>query len=140
MYEINYIDRRKNNHKIKIAVASWQSAVGSRHPPLRLRIYKYTVVLTACIGGRGVCEKVAPVVKWAVVITDIIYIMLINMLVDFYHFLLFSFSLFYTYEFVIHYFQFVNFTHHFSLPIHPQEALKNWSIQCKPLPCRRNAR
>ena len=59
--------------------------------------------------------------------------MLINMLVDFYHFLLFSFSLFYTYEFLIHYFQFVNFTHQFRLPIHPKEALKNWSIQCKPV-------
>ena len=63
MYEINYIDRRKNNHKIKIAVASWPSAVG-----IHLFDCEYTnilMVLTACIGGRGVCEKVGPVVKWA---------------------------------------------------------------------------
>ena len=59
--------------------------------------------------------------------------MLINMLVDFHHFLLFSFSLFYTLKFLIYYFQFVNSMHLFSLPIHPQEALKNWSIQCKPI-------
>ena len=59
--------------------------------------------------------------------------MLINMLVDFHHFLLFSFSLFYTLKFLIHYFQFVNFMHFYSLPIHPKEALKNWSIPCKPV-------
>ena len=47
---------------------------------------------------------------WAL---SIIYIMLINMLVDFHHFLLFSFSLFYTLKFLIHYFQFVNFMHLF---------------------------
>ena len=38
------------------------------------------------------CEKVGPV--GPVVITDVIYIMLINMLVDFHHFLLFSFFYF----------------------------------------------
>ena len=59
--------------------------------------------------------------------------MLINMLVDFHRFLLFSFSLFYTLKFLIHYFQFVNSMDLFSLPVHPQEALKNWSIQCKPI-------
>ena len=47
-----------------------------------------------------------------VVITDM-YIMLIIMLVDFHHFLLFWFSLFYTLKFLIHYFQFINFTHLF---------------------------
>ena len=31
----------KNNHKIKIGVASWQSAVGSRHSPIRLQIPFY---------------------------------------------------------------------------------------------------
>ena len=53
------------------------------------------------MGREGVCEKVGPVVKWAstVVITDIIYSMLINMLVDFHHFLLFWFSLFHTLKF-----------------------------------------
>ena len=55
------------------------------------------------------------------------------MLVDFHHFLHFSFSLLYTLKFLIHYFQFVNSMPLFSLPIHPQEALKNWSIQCKPI-------
>ena len=48
----------KNNHKIKIAVASWQSAFGIR--PFDC---KYTEIY--CIGGRGVYEKVGPVVKWA---------------------------------------------------------------------------
>ena len=38
------------------------------------------------------------------VITDIIYIMLINILVDFHHLLLFWFSLFYTLKFLIHFF------------------------------------
>ena len=56
MYEINYIDRRKNNHKIKIAVASWQSAVGSY--PFDCEYTNILIVLTACTGGRGVCEKV----------------------------------------------------------------------------------
>ena len=54
----------KNNDKIKIAVASWQSAVGI-HP----FHCKYTnillIALTACMGREGVCEKVGPVVKWA---------------------------------------------------------------------------
>ena len=52
----------KNNHKIKIAVVSWQLAVGSRHTPLRLQIYflsfpKMLIALTAdridCLYGEG---------------------------------------------------------------------------------------
>ena len=54
-----------------------------------------------------------PVVTWASRYYCIIYIMLMNMLVDFHHFLLFWFSLFYTLKSLIHYFQFVNFTHLF---------------------------
>ena len=38
-------------------------AVGLRHPPLWLQIY-WNILIT-CIGGRGVYEKVGPVVKWA---------------------------------------------------------------------------
>ena len=57
--------------------------------------------------------------------------MLINMLVDFHHFLLFSFSLFYTFNSL--FFNLSTLRIFFSLPIHPQEALKNWSIQCKPI-------
>ena len=49
--------------------------------------------------------------------------MLINILMDFYHLLFFSVSLFHTLKFVINYFQFVNFTH-------PQEALQNWNTHC----------
>ena len=37
----------------------------------------------------GVCENVGPVVNGIVIITDIIYIMLINMLVDLHHFFCF---------------------------------------------------
>ena len=53
----------KNSHKIKIAVASWQSAF-SIHP-FDCKYTNILIILTACIGGRGVCEKVGPVVKWA---------------------------------------------------------------------------
>ena len=53
----------KNNHKIKIAVASWQSAFGIH--PFDCEYTNIQIVLTACIGGRGVCEKVGPVGKWA---------------------------------------------------------------------------
>ena len=59
--------------------------------------------------------------------------MLINVLVDYHHFLLFWFSLFYTLKFLIHYFQFVNFTHFFQPSYSPLGALKNSSIQCKPV-------
>ena len=50
----------KNNHKIKMDVASWQSAFDI-HP----FDCEYTNMLITCIGGRGVCEKVGPVVKWS---------------------------------------------------------------------------
>ena len=58
----------KNSHKIKIAVASWHSAVGIH--PFHCKNTNILIALTACIGregGRegGVCEKVGPVVKWA---------------------------------------------------------------------------
>ena len=101
----------KNNHKIKIAVASWQSAVGIRQ--FHCKYTNILIALTACMGREGVCEKVGPAIK-LVIITYIIYIMVINMLVDFHHFLLFScFFLFYALKLLIHYFQFVNFEHLF---------------------------
>ena len=64
-------------------------------------------------------------VNQLVIITNIIYILLINiMLADFHH----LFPLFHTFKFVIYYFQFVNFTHR----VQPsyQETLQNWDIQC----------
>ena len=80
------------------------------------------------------CEKVGPVVKWdsyyyryyiyylnqyvcgfssflALLVFFVLYFIIFNSL----------FSIFST----LHIF--------FSLPIHPQEALKNWTIQCKPV-------
>ena len=53
----------KNNHKIKIAVASWQLAVGIH--PFDCKNTNILIALTACMGREGVCEKVGPVVKWA---------------------------------------------------------------------------
>ena len=57
------LTRGKNNHKIKIAVASWHSAFGIH--PFDCEYTNILIVLTARIGGRGVCEKVGPVVKRA---------------------------------------------------------------------------
>ena len=58
----------KNSHKIKIAVASWQSAVGSRHPPLRPQICFFIISENAdridCMRREGVCENVGSVLKW----------------------------------------------------------------------------
>ena len=59
------------------------------------------------------------------------------MLPDTLDLLLFRFLSFDTLKSVIHYFQFVNFTHPFlrilfSLPIHPQQTLRIWNTQYKP--------
>ena len=55
-----------------------------------------------------------------VVITDVIYIMLINMLVGFHYLLLFWFLFVYTLKFLIHYFQNLSTLRiFFSLPIQP---------------------
>ena len=53
----------KNNHKIKIAVASWQSAFGIH--PFDCEYTTILIALTAYMGREGVCEKMGPVVKWA---------------------------------------------------------------------------
>ena len=54
----------KNSHKIKIAVASWHSAVDIH--PSHCKNTNILIALTACIGREGgVCEKVGSVVKWA---------------------------------------------------------------------------
>ena len=58
----------KNSYKIKIAVASWHSAVGIH--PFHCKNTNILIALTACIGREGareggVCEKVGSVVKWA---------------------------------------------------------------------------
>ena len=53
----------KNDQKIKITVASWQSAF-SIHP-FDCEYTNILIVLTACIWRERVCEKVALVVKWA---------------------------------------------------------------------------
>ena len=54
--------------------------------------------------------------------------MLINMLVDFRHFFVLYFKIFNSLFSICQV-----FASFFSLPIHPYEALKNWSIQCKPV-------
>ena len=62
----------KNNHKIKIAVASWQSAV-SIHPfDCKYTFYYFrNADHVNCLcgkgggGGGGGWEKVGPLVKWA---------------------------------------------------------------------------
>ena len=53
----------KNNHKIKIAVANWQSAFGIH--PFDCEKNKYTDRIDCLYGEGGVCEKMGPVVKWA---------------------------------------------------------------------------
>ena len=53
----------KNNHKIKIALASWQSAF-SIHP-FDCEYTNILIALTACMGREGLCENAGPVVKWA---------------------------------------------------------------------------
>ena len=57
-----------------------------------------------------------------------IYIMLISMLVDFHHFFVLYFKIFNSLFSICKL-----FASFFSLPIHPWEALKNWSIQSKPV-------
>ena len=66
MYGINYIDRQWKQSQDK---NSWKWPVGSRHSPLQLQIYFFTISENAyrigCLYGDGVCEKVGSVVRWA---------------------------------------------------------------------------
>ena len=80
---------RKNNHKIKIAGTD-QLAVGIRPLGCKYTFLSFPKTLTAlrtCM-GQGVKRRVREK-NGLVIVTYMIYIMLINMFVDFHHLLLF---------------------------------------------------
>ena len=116
----------KNNH-----MASWQSAFGIH--PFDCEYTNILIVLTACIGGRGVCEMVGPVVKWASCYYCH-YIHYVNQYACGFSSFLALFVFFVLYFKIFNsLFSICQLCASFNLPIHPKEALKNWSIQCKPV-------
>ena len=144
VYEINYIDQQwkqsQDENSWNNVVASWQSAVGSRQSavaPWTANILfhnfrnadRINYIYGGGEGWKGGCKS-----KMGCSLYIYMYIWYIKILLtDFHNLLLFWFTLFHTLKFVIHDFQFVNFTHFFQpLLFTLGRPLQNWNMQCKP--------
>ena len=126
-----------SNHKIKIDVASWQSAVEIHPFDCKYLFCRFRKCWSHWlpVWGEGVCENVSPVVKW-----DSHYYWYYIHYVNQYVCGFSSFFLFYTLKFQFIIFNLSTFRIFFQPSYSPLGGPETWSISVSPLACRQNAR